>query len=106
MGQIATGLRKDFEQYSKDVMPSLLARFKEKRPNFIEDVHSALDAFLLCTNLEALVFELSAGLKDKAPAVKKNTCAFIENASQKTYLDVLSRAATELAPLLMKVTDD
>lgn len=36
---------------------------------------------LLCTNLEFLKEDLiAAGLSDKAPSIKKNTCTLIEKA--------------------------
>ena len=53
-----------------------------------------------------MLSDILAGIQDKAPTVKKNTCAFIEKAAQKTYIDILQKCAVEILPILVKTSDD
>jgi hypothetical protein len=79
-GQLSKGLRKNFEIYAKDLAPALIPRFKERK--LIEDTHYALDNFIeYSLNLGEIIFDISAGLKDKAPSTKKNTAAFLEKSA-------------------------
>lgn len=80
-GNLAKGLRKDFEPACKELLPALLAKFREKKTMVIEDTNAVITSFLLCTNLEFMLNELLAGLLDKAPSVKRNICNFIERAA-------------------------
>lgn len=58
---------------------TLLLRFKEKKTQIIDETNAVLDTFTQCTNLEVLKEDLiGTGLGDKAPIVRKNTCAFLE----------------------------
>lgn len=61
-GPLASGLRKDFEQNAKELVPSLLQKFKEKKAGFAEEILTVLDLFLNCINMENIVQELSAAL--------------------------------------------
>ena len=56
--------------------------------------------------MENIVSELCAGLQDKAPTVKKNTCTVLEKMALKTYIDVLQRCSNEIVPVLMKGSED
>lgn len=80
-GNLAKGLRKDFEPSCKELAPSLIGRFKDKKTQVIEEVNAVLDSFLLCTSLENILPEVVASLSDKSPLVKKQVCLFIEKAS-------------------------
>lgn len=51
-GSLSNGLRKNFEPYVKEMLPTLIQKFKEKRPGFAEDIFLALDNFLVSQNLE------------------------------------------------------
>jgi hypothetical protein len=78
-GNLTKGLRKDFESGCKELLAPLLLRFKEKKTQIIDEVNFVLDNFPMCTNIEALRDDLlTVGLGDKAPTVKKSTCAFLE----------------------------
>lgn len=106
-GNLAKGLRKDFEGGCRELIVPLLLRFKEKKTQIIEEVVVVLDNFMLCTNIEVLKDSLvGVGLSDKAPTVKKSTCAFLEKHVQQTYIDVLQRVSTEYIQQLMKLTED
>ena len=106
-GNLAKGLRKDFEPCCKELLPALIPKFKEKKPQLVEDVHAVLMSFLMCTNLEVLNSDLLTCLTDKSPPlIKKNVCNFIEKALQETYIDVLKRISNEVAQALFSTSDD
>lgn len=77
-GNLAKGLREDFEPYCKELISSLLQKFKEKKTSLLEEVNQVLENFLSCCTLEDILSDLVTAISDKAPTVKKNTCLFIE----------------------------
>lgn len=77
-GCIAKALRTDFgENNCKELLSTLIGKFKEKKTSTIEEVHTVLDYFTNCTNLEAISSDIVAGISDKAPTVKKNVCTYL-----------------------------
>lgn len=106
-GNLAKGLKKDFEVGAKELTATLLLRFKEKKTQIVDDSHLSLEQFILCANIEGLKEQLiGVGLSDKAPSVKKNTCLFLEKLVQKTYIDVLQRVSGEFLGQLAKLSED
>ena len=47
IGQLATGLRKKFTQYSSMIITPLLEKFKEKKTNVVTALREAVDAVFL-----------------------------------------------------------
>jgi cytoskeleton-associated protein 5 len=70
-GNLAKGLRKDFEPCCRELVPTLIGKYKEKKTQVIDDVNAVLTSFLMCTNMENILSELIASLADKSPLVKK-----------------------------------
>jgi cytoskeleton-associated protein 5 len=105
-GNLAKGLRKEFEPCCKELLSALIAKFREKKTSVIEETNITLTNFLLCTNLENLLPELVPAFTDKAPSVKKNVCDYISKAAQETYIDALQRISAEILTVLIKATDD
>jgi len=98
-------LRKQFEPFGKDVAGAIIPRFKERK--LIEEIHTALENMInFCTNLADIVFEVKAGLVDKAPSTKKNTANFLEKAIAVTYIDVLEGTLDEVVPKLIENAND
>ena len=82
-GILALKLQKNFETYIKEILSTIILRFKEKKTQFIDETHIVLDNFMLCTSLEAMKDELLATAfseKTPSPLVKKNICIFLEKA--------------------------
>jgi cytoskeleton-associated protein 5 len=44
-GPLAKGVRKDFEASAKELVPSLIQKFKEKKAGFAEEILSVFDSF-------------------------------------------------------------
>jgi len=51
IGQLATGLRKKFAQYSSMIMTPLLEKFKEKKTNVVAALREAVDAVFLTVRI-------------------------------------------------------
>lgn len=49
---LATGLRKKFGQYAGHVVPTILEKFKEKKPQVVQALQEAIDAIFLTTTLQ------------------------------------------------------
>jgi len=82
-GILAKKLQKNFETYIKEILSTVILRFKEKKTQFIDETHIVLESFLLCTSLEAMKDELlSTAFSEKttSPLLKKNVCVFLEKA--------------------------
>jgi hypothetical protein len=82
-GMLAKKLQKNFETYIKEILSTVILRFKEKKTQFIDETHIVLESFLLCSNLEAMKDELlSTAFSEKttSPLLKKNMCIFLEKA--------------------------
>jgi cytoskeleton-associated protein 5 len=100
-------LREDFgEANCKELMPTLVLKFMEKKTQIIEEVHVVLGAFCDCVSMEPLVTDIAAAIIHKAPTVKKNICVYLEKLAQVTYIDVLQRCSNELILALMKSSED
>ena len=101
VGQLVKALRKQFEPFGKEMAGALIVRFKERK--LIEEIHSSLENMVnYSLNLAVIVFEVNAGLADKAPSTKKNSTIFLENTILKTYIDVLEGVIDDVAPNLLK----
>lgn len=105
-GPLAKGVRKEFEACAKELVPSLLQKFKEKKAGFAEEILSVFESFQNSINMDNIVSELTTALQDKAPTVKKNTCVVIEKMALMTYIDVLQRCSPDIISALMKLSED
>lgn len=61
-GNLAKGLRQEFEPCCRELVPTLIGKFKEKKTQIIEDVNVVLVNILLCTNLENILSEITTSL--------------------------------------------
>lgn len=52
---LAKGLRQEFEPCCKDLLPTLIGKFKEKKTQIIDDVNTVLINLLECTDLEFIL---------------------------------------------------
>lgn len=46
---LATGLRRDFNQHAKPIVPIVLAKFKEKKPTLRDPLIACIDALFAAT---------------------------------------------------------
>ncbi|KAH8294844.1 hypothetical protein KR018_003531 [Drosophila ironensis] len=81
---LAKGLAKRFSTYASACVPSLLEKFKEKKPNVVTALREAMDAIYLSTTLEAQQESIVESLANKNPSVKSETALFLARALTRT----------------------
>ena len=106
IGNLVKGLKGDFEPYCRELIPALLLKFREKNTLRVEEAHAVFEKFIDSTSLEVILNEIVAGIADKAPTIKRNTCIFLEKIVQRTYIDELQRCSSDLISALIRCTDD
>ncbi|XP_065610988.1 cytoskeleton-associated protein 5 [Cyrtonyx montezumae] len=74
---LAYGLRKKFGQYAGHVVPTILEKFKEKKPQVVQALQEAIDAIFLTTTLQNISEDVLAVMDNKNPTVKQQTSLFI-----------------------------
>lgn len=84
VGGISKGLKKKFLQYTDQVLPVLLKKFKEKRIGIVTALRDSVDEVHMCTNLETIKDHILCSLEDKNPSVKAEGAAFLTRCLSKT----------------------
>ncbi|XP_061853782.1 cytoskeleton-associated protein 5 isoform X2 [Colius striatus] len=74
---LAAGLRKKFGQYAGHVVPTILEKFKEKKPQVVQALQEAIDAIFLTTTLQNISEDILAVMDNKNPTIKQQTSLFI-----------------------------
>ncbi|XP_009952689.1 PREDICTED: cytoskeleton-associated protein 5 isoform X2 [Leptosomus discolor] len=74
---LAAGLRKKFGQYAVHVVPTILEKFKEKKPQVVQALQEAIDAIFLTTTLQNISEDVLAVMDNKNPTIKQQTSLFI-----------------------------
>ncbi|NXJ95831.1 CKAP5 protein, partial [Corythaixoides concolor] len=74
---LAAGLRKKFGQYAGHVVPTILEKFKEKKPQVVQALQEAIDAIFLTTTLQNISEDVLAVMDNKNPTIKQQTSLFI-----------------------------
>lgn len=103
---IATGLKKDFADYAKEVVEAVLLKYKEKRPMVQEACNQCCEALLNACNMEQIAEQTIPCITNVAPGVKIGTLKFVEKHVVITYIDILKRVSDTLLPAVKKVMDD
>lgn len=78
VGYLAKGQKKYFEGWGKLIAPVLFAKFKDKKPQIVQEVDVALGNLMFSVNIETVFNCIEAALNDKAIGMKVNTLAWIE----------------------------
>ncbi|XP_012775939.2 cytoskeleton-associated protein 5 isoform X1 [Maylandia zebra] len=74
---LATGLRKKFGTYAGQVVPTILEKFKEKKPQVVQSLQEAIDAIFLTTTFQNLSEEILAVMDNKNPSIKQQASLFL-----------------------------
>lgn len=104
VGALASGLRENFSEGAKSLATQLLLKYKEKRPQIIEDITKTMTSILDSCTLVDLIECILTALGDKNPNVLKHTSAFVEMAVKQTYIDDLQDIADQILPSLISLT--
>jgi len=78
LGLLASGLRAEFSQYVKPLVPIVLAQLKEKKPLMNKPVNETLDAFFTSKSIDfaSLIPFILECTKDKIPHVRAQTLSY------------------------------
>uniref|UniRef100_A0A8B9HUE7 Cytoskeleton associated protein 5 n=1 Tax=Astyanax mexicanus TaxID=7994 RepID=A0A8B9HUE7_ASTMX len=74
---LATGLRKKFGTYAGLVVPTVLEKFKEKKPQVVQALQEAIDAVFLTTTLQNISEDVLAVMDNKNPSIKQQASLFL-----------------------------
>ncbi|XP_066504885.1 cytoskeleton-associated protein 5 isoform X2 [Hoplias malabaricus] len=74
---LASGLRKKFGTYAGHVVPTILEKFKEKKPQVVQALQEAIDAVFLTTTLQNISEDVLAVMDNKNPSIKQQASLFL-----------------------------
>jgi hypothetical protein len=74
---LASGLKKSFSKYRKEIMGSMMERLKEKKQTVTDAIGAALDAVFASSNIQDCLEEILEFLKHKNPQVKLESTRFL-----------------------------
>ncbi|XP_061077698.1 cytoskeleton-associated protein 5-like isoform X3 [Conger conger] len=74
---LAAGLRKKFGTYAGLVVPTILEKFKEKKPQVVQALQEAIDAVFLTTTLQNISEDVLAVMDNKNPSIKQQASLFL-----------------------------
>ncbi|KAI7812125.1 cytoskeleton-associated protein 5, partial [Triplophysa rosa] len=77
MAGLTTGLRKKFGTYAGHVVPTILEKFKEKKPQVVQALQEAIDAVFLTTTLQNISEDVLAVMDNKNPSIKQQASLFL-----------------------------
>ncbi|KAG7327799.1 hypothetical protein KOW79_009405 [Hemibagrus wyckioides] len=74
---LSAGLRKKFGPYAGHLVPTILEKFKEKKPQVVQALQEALDAVYLSTTLERVSEDVLAVMDNKNPSIRQQASLFL-----------------------------
>ncbi|XP_051545492.1 cytoskeleton-associated protein 5-like isoform X2 [Myxocyprinus asiaticus] len=77
LAALAAGLRKKFGTYAVHVVPTILEKFKEKKPQVVQALQEAIDAVFLTTTLQNISEDVLAVMDNKNPSIKQQASLFL-----------------------------
>ncbi|XP_068947644.1 cytoskeleton-associated protein 5 isoform X1 [Petaurus breviceps papuanus] len=104
---LAVGLRKKFGQYAGHVVPTILEKFKEKKPQVVQALQEAIDAIFLTTTLQSISEDILAVMDNKNPTIKQQTSLFIARSFRHCTSSTLPKSLLKpfCAALLKHIND-
>ncbi|XP_075044282.1 cytoskeleton-associated protein 5 isoform X2 [Mixophyes fleayi] len=104
---LATGLRKKFGSYAGQVVPTILEKFKEKKPQVVQALQEAIDATFLTTSLQNISEDVLAVMDNKNPTIKQQTSLFLARSFRHCTATTLPKSMLKpfCAALLKQIND-
>ncbi|KAM4722678.1 cytoskeleton-associated protein 5 isoform 2-T4 [Rhinophrynus dorsalis] len=104
---LAAGLRKKFGSYAGHVVPTILEKFKEKKPHVVQSLQEAIDAIFLTTTLQNISEDVLAVMDNKNPAIKQQTSLFLARSFRHCTPSTLPKSVLKpfCAALLKQIND-
>ncbi|XP_078077167.1 cytoskeleton-associated protein 5 [Mustelus asterias] len=104
---LASGLRKKFQTYATHVVPTLLEKFKEKKPQVVQALQEAIDAVFLTTTLQNLSEDVLGVMENKNPSIKQQASLFLARSFRYCTPSTLPKSLLKplCAALLKQIND-
>ncbi|XP_066439476.1 cytoskeleton-associated protein 5-A isoform X2 [Eleutherodactylus coqui] len=104
---LAAGLRKKFGSYAGLVVPTILEKFKEKKPQVVQALQEAIDAIFLTTTLQNISEDVLAVMDNKNPTIKQQTSLFLARSFRHCTPTTLPKSLLKplCAALLKQIND-
>ncbi|XP_072448782.1 cytoskeleton-associated protein 5 isoform X3 [Chiloscyllium punctatum] len=104
---LASGLRKKFQTYATHVVPAILEKFKEKKPQVVQALQEAIDAVFLTTTLQNLSEDVLAVMDNKNPSIKQQASLFLARSFRHCTASMLPKSLLKplCAALLKQIND-
>ncbi|XP_073397742.1 cytoskeleton-associated protein 5 isoform X2 [Dendrobates tinctorius] len=104
---LAAGLRKKFGSYAGHVVPTILEKFKEKKPQVVQALQEAIDAIFLTTTLQNISEDVLAVMDNKNPTIKQQTSLFLARSFRHCTPSTLPKSLLKpfCAALLKQIND-
>ncbi|XP_034734169.1 cytoskeleton-associated protein 5 isoform X3 [Etheostoma cragini] len=107
LAALASGLRKKFGTYAGQVVPTVLEKFKEKKPQVVQALQEAIDAIFLTTTLQNLSEDILAVMDNKNPSIKQQASLFLARSFRHCTQATLPKSVLKpfCAALIKQVND-
>ncbi|XP_068460139.1 cytoskeleton-associated protein 5 isoform X2 [Clinocottus analis] len=107
LAALASGLRKKFGTYAAQVVPTILEKFKEKKPQVVQALQEAIDAIFLTTTLQNLSEDILSVMDNKNPSIKQQTSLFLARSFRHCTQATLPKSVLKpfCAALIKQVND-
>ncbi|CAJ1057301.1 cytoskeleton-associated protein 5 isoform X2 [Xyrichtys novacula] len=104
---LAAGLRKKFGQYAGQVVPTVLEKFKEKKPQVVQALQEAMDAIFHTTTLQNLSEDILGVMDNKNPSIKQQASLFLARSFRHCTQATLPKSVLKpfCAALIKQVND-
>ncbi|KAE8606436.1 hypothetical protein XENTR_v10010735 [Xenopus tropicalis] len=104
---LAAGLRKKFGSYAGHIVPTILEKFKEKKPQVVQALQEAIDAVFLTTTLQNISEDVLAVMDNKNPTIKQQTSLFLARSFRHCTPSTLPKSLLKpfCAALLKQIND-
>jgi len=104
---LACGLRKDFQQYARSMVATIIERLKEKQSGLNRACKGALnDITDHCLGLSDIVDDIGTGCGHKVAKVRTDVLEFADSVIAKTPKGAVAKAVRDLMPFLVKAAGD
>ncbi|XP_023566345.1 cytoskeleton-associated protein 5 [Octodon degus] len=92
---------------SQSVVPTILEKFKEKKPQVVQALQEAIDAIFLTTTLQNISEDVLAVMDNKNPTIKQQTSLFIARSFRHCTASTLPKSLLKpfCAALLKHIND-
>jgi hypothetical protein len=104
---LANGLRHDFTPYAKALVPTILAKFKEKKATVIQQLHNAMDHISAwCLPIKDTGDILGEALKSKIANAKVEALKWFIRAASGARVDDIVPGIKALSTVMMQALND